>query len=345
MHSVIFLSNCYGEDRSAALIATELKKMKPDIRIIGAPLISKGEEYEKRNIPLLIKGKVPPSGGFPTRSISGFIKDMITSSYIPIKYCMILKKNREKVDCIVAVGDIFLLILAYLGFHKRIIFLAPAKSNYQNPHYKVETWLMRKLCIKVFTHDEYTAENLRKEKVNAEFVGNPMVDELTTNSQFSKSFRAIPNSQFSIGLLPGSREEGYNNFLKILTVIEQLNKKHITLNFSTPKKPLCGVVSRVRDSYPAFVLRGNLQFITALPSTLNFQKLIVLCNKKGWVQSSKNSIKKNSTENFLYYNAFVDIVKNSDIIIGLAGTANEQAAALGKPIVAFKRDRSSNNRC
>lgn len=309
MHSVIFLSNCYGEDRSAAIIAKELKKINPEIEVQGAPLISKGEEYEKRNIPLLIQGKVPPSGGFPTRSIKGFIADAVTSSYIPLRYLHTLRRytlqkkggQGEKTDCVVAVGDISLLLLGYLGIRKKIIFLAPAKSDYQNPHYRVERWLLRKLCIKVFTHDEYTAQNLRKERINAEFVGNPMVDELNDNAQCS-----ILNSKLSISILPGSREEGYRNFLKILTVVEQVAKKY-----------------------------NNVSFAAALPSTINLDKLAALCGKDGWTKDNF-SITKGDIKIFIYYNNFVDVVKTSDIIIGLAGTANEQAAALGKPIVAFK---------
>lgn len=302
MRSVIFLSNCYGEDRSAAIIASELKKLKPEIQVTGAPLISKGEEYEKRGIPLLIKSKVPPSGGFPTRSVKGFLKDILTSSYIPLRYCLTLKRNKEKTDCVVAVGDISLLLLGYLGFHKKIIFLAPAKSDYQNPHYKIEIWLMRKLCNKVFTHDEYTARNLRTEKVTASFVGNPMVDELVESQEVARPFRV---ASFIIGILPGSREEGYKNFLKILTVVEKLWEKY-----------------------------DNLAFITALPSTLDLNKLTNLFKSRDWVRD-KESIRKDGIEVSFYYNSFVDIVKHSDIIIGLAGTANEQAAYFGKPIVAF----------
>ncbi len=44
------LSNSYGEDRSGAIIGRELKKIFPDVRILGAALISMGEKYKKRGI-------------------------------------------------------------------------------------------------------------------------------------------------------------------------------------------------------------------------------------------------------------------------------------------------------
>ncbi len=318
---VLFLSNCYGEDRSAALIAQELlkvqssefrvksKKRKIDSQLstlnsqlIGAPLISEGEEYEKRDIPLLIKGKVPPSGGFP-RNLVDFLKDATTSSYIPIRYYIALKKVRREINQAIVVGDVFLLLLAWLGLKKRLIFLAPAKSDYQNPHSKFEHWAMRKICIKVFAHDEYTAENLRKESVPALFVGNPMVDELekTHNSQLTTH-----NSQTLIGILPGSREEAYKNFLKILLIVEQISKR-----------------------------REGVNFAAAVPLSLDLEKLVSLSELQGW-QYKESRIQKEKAELWLLQDAFVDIIKQSDVVIGLSGTANEQTAFLGKPIVSFK---------
>ncbi|MCK4307321.1 lipid-A-disaccharide synthase-related protein [candidate division WOR-3 bacterium] len=320
---LLFLSNCYGEDRSAALIAQELRKVQSsefrvkskkrkidsqlstlNSQLIGAPLISEGEEYEKRNIPLLIKGKLPPSGGFP-RNFVDFLKDATTSSYIPIRYYIVLKKVRREINQAVVVGDVFLLLLAWLGLKKRLIFLAPAKSDYQNPHFKFEHWAMRKICIKVFTHDEYTAKNLRKESVPALFVGNPMVDGLeeTHNSQL-----ITHNSQTLVGILPGSRKEAYKNFLKILLVVEQISNKKEGVNFAA-----------------------------AIPSSLDLQKLVTLLELQGWqYPASSIWIQKGNNKVWLLQDAFVDIIKQSDVVIGLSGTANEQTAFLGKPIVSFK---------
>jgi len=162
---------------------------------------------------------------------------------------------------------------------------------------------MRKFCIKVFTHDEYTAKNLRKESVPASFVGNPMVDGLEERSQFT-----IQDSRFTnlVGLLPGSKKEAYKNFLKILLVVEEISKR-----------------------------REGVNFVAAIPSSLDLQKLVVFAESNGW-QYKESKIQKGKTEIWLYQNAFVDITKQSNVIIGLSGTANEQAAALGKPIVSFK---------
>jgi len=262
---ILFLSNCHGEDRSAALIAKELKKLKPDIKVAGAPLISSGEEYTKRKIPVIIKSKIPPSGGFPTKSFTGFLMDLPTF-YIPLRYYFILRKVRTEVDFSVVVGDIFLLVLGHFALKKETIFLAPAKSDYQRPHYRIEEFFMRKIPRKVLTHDEYTAKNLRKKGINALFLGNPMMDDLHPKG-ISLGEPPI------VGLLPGSRLEAYKNFLKILKVVEKIKEK--------------------------------VSFACAIPSSLNVEKIVESAKKEGWN------------------------------LIGLAGTANEQAAGLGKPVISF----------
>ena len=293
MH-ICFLSNCYGEDRSAALIARELKKLRPQIKITGAPLISCGEEYTKRGIPVLIRAKVPPSGGFPTRSLMGFLLDL-SVGHVPLKYFLTLRRMRADIDYVVVVGDVPLLILGYLALRREILFLAPAKSDYQRPHYRIEEFFMRRIPGKVLTHDEYTAENLCKKGIPALFLGNPMMDELVP--------RGINLGEPPIvGILPGSRSEAYKNFIKTLKVVERLKDK--------------------------------VTFVCALPQSLEIEKVIHLARKDKWVYEN-GVLKKNERMVLVVRNGFEDVISKSEIIIGLAGTANEQAVGLGKPVISF----------
>lgn len=293
MH-ILFLSNCYGEDRSAALIAREVKKLKPQIQVSGAPLISSGSEYTKREIPLITQGKLPPSGGFPTRSLWAFIID-IPALYLPLRYYLTLRKKRGEIDYAVVVGDVPLLILGYLALHKETIFLAPAKSDYQRPHYRIEEFFMRKIPRRVLTHDEYTASNLREKGICALFLGNPMMDELEPEGIYLGDPPVI-------GILPGSRAEAYKNLIKILKVVE--------------------------------LVREKVTFACALPESLEIGKIIKLIRENGWVYDD-GKVKKDQKEVILVKNKFADVISQSEIIIGLAGTANEQAAGIGKPVISF----------
>jgi uncharacterized protein (TIGR03492 family) len=303
-HRVLFLSNCYGEDRSAALIADELRKLRPDIEVFGASLISDGGDYRKRQIPVLIEGRVPPSGGFP-RSVVGLARD-VSALHIPVRYFALLRRVSGTAKLAVVVGDVFLLVLGSLALRKRCVFLAPAKSNYQNPHSRLEECLMSRFASQVFTHDELTAGRLREAGVPATFVGNPMVDGLRRTRD---SILTTQDSRYLVGILPGSREEAYENFLKILTVVMRLSE-----------------------------LQDDIGFAAAIPSTLDQKRLIRLSESKGWRHGEAGStlcIRNGKAEVLLLVDAFVDVIKNSDVVIGLAGTANEQAAFLGKPTVSF----------
>jgi len=291
---ICFLSNCYGEDRIAALIARELKKLRPEIKITGAPLISGGGEYIKRGIPLLTRGKIPPSGGFPARSLKGFLLDL-SVAHGPLRYFLTLRKMRTDINCAVVVGDVPLLVLGYLALRKEILFLASAKSDYQRPHYRIEEFFMGRISSKVLTRDEYTAQNLRKKGMSALFLGNPMMDELVS--------RGINLGKPPIvGILPGSRSEAYKNFIKMLRVVEKVKEK--------------------------------VTFVCALPQSLEIGKIINMAKKDKWVHEN-GVLKKNERTVLVVRNGFEDVISKSEIILGLAGTANEQAVGLGKPVISF----------
>jgi len=307
---ILFLSNCYGEDRSAALIAKEIKKVKPSVEVAGAPLLSEGDEYFKRGIPVITSSKIPPSGGFPLESLSGLTRDIISGYSIPTKYFANLKKVRDKINHIVIVGDVFLLTVGYLALHKRPIFLAPAKSNYIRPHSKLEEFLMHRIPVWVLTHDEYTACALRNKKIHAVFLGNPMVDDMSpTDIDFGIKGKRV------VGILPGSRYEAYNNFMKILPVVDGVVR---------------GFVSNSGKD-------GKIMFLCALASNIKEGKIIDSTRKLGWVCFEFNKFKGicKGDAQILFSYLFADVVANSECVIGLAGTANEQAAAMGKPIVSF----------
>lgn len=314
---VLFTSNCFGEDRSAALIALELRKLleksKKDISVSGASLISKGEEYIKRDIPLLFSSYIPPSGGFPTRSLKGFLSDLFTGSLgSTIGFMKTLKKNSNSIPVAVVVGDVSLLLLTRMGLKKGadgrrtpIVFLAPAKSDYMDPHYPIEEWVIKKNTDVILTHDQFTADNLKKKGLNALFLGNPMVDELAPAGKLK--MKKDPKTA-TIGILPGSREEAYDNFLMILELASMIDEK------------------------------TKARFIAALPGSLNERSIGEKAGKKGWKivkVKGKTLLARNGTGIQLTWGMFTDVLHASDFLIGLAGTAVEQAAALGKPVISF----------
>ena len=102
---------------------------------------------------------------------------------------------------------------------------------------------------------------------------------------------------FTIGLLPGSRDEGLLNLALILQIISQLK------------------------------LTKSCVFKVALPPHFTDEQLLSLTHDLPWIFRN-NGQERCFTHNSLKVivsNQFYDVLQESSLIIGLAGTANEQA--------------------
>jgi len=286
---IVILSNSYGEDRSGALIGLELRRMRPDAEIISFPLISFGEAYKKRGIRVIGGSAPPPSGGFFLKSIVGLVRDLVETLPLPLAYIKRLRQIKGIIDLVIVVGDVPLLLMGWIAIKKKAYFLAPCKSDWMAPHLWIEELLIRRYAKKIFTHDELTARNLREKGIDALFFGNPMMDELTRENRYHP-----PEGKLLIGILPGSREESYENMRMIRKVIEVLRDR-----------------------------RDDLHFAVAVADTVDFNRM-------------KRSFDEENRDLDLERGAFVDIIKSSILLISLAGTATEQAAGLGLPVMSFR---------
>jgi uncharacterized protein (TIGR03492 family) len=312
MKNILFLSNGYGEDMIAAAIIEEMKK-REGFGFKALPLVGEGREYRGANIEMIGPGKELPSGGFSTQGLAHLWKD-IKAGLIKLIWGQVkaLKKSRESIDLVVCVGDIYVVLLSLLFLRKPIIFLATAKSDYIGEHYGIEKWIMRRWCKLVFTRDEITTLSLRKSGVKALFLGNAMRDCLRIKGE---DF-GLSEGSLTLGLLPGSREEAYDNLVDILKIAESL--KGITPNFLLALAPSL-----------------NLERVGERIKKINWEleKVSLEEEEKGIV--AKLLPPHHKLEVMVTGGRFGDVLNKSDLLIGLAGTANEQATGLGKPVVTF----------
>jgi len=317
---ILFLSNGHSEDTIAAAIIEELLKIKgpQTFDIKAMPFVGKGKAYTQLNIKLLGPRRPMPSGGFMRTGISFFLKDLKAGWLKMLKeYVNTLKIERSSTDLIVCVGDIFLLLVARFFGKRPIIFLPTAKSDYIREHYGVEKWLMRRLCKLVIPRDEKTACSLRSSGINAIYVGNAMMDCLGITG---KNF-GVNQDTSVVGILPGSREEAYENLMTILDAALIIAKKSSA---------------------------ARVDFLLSLASSLDSKRVgMMLPKSKGWtMKESTLEERKTGIIAYLVSRAgpvikiiqdrfFGDVVNSSKVIIGTSGMANEQAVGLGKPVVTF----------
>ncbi len=277
--NVAILSNSYGEDRSGALIAKELKKLDKKIRIRAFPLISFGEEYKKRNIKVVGGHPPPPSGGFLLKSAGKFLADIAKVFFLPFSYIDRLRVFKDKTQILIVVGDFSLLLLGYIALRKEAYFLEQCKSNYMHPHLPFERFFISEIAKKVFTHDKITCDDLKDKGIDAKFVGNPMMDNLSEEKKYSP-----PEVKIMIGLLPGSRKEAYNNMKRIAKIIKELTNMDQNLHFAVAlsgtvdKEKITKILSDLQDSidvcYGSFVdIVKKARLVISLGGTASEQSL------------------------------------------------------------------------
>lgn len=315
----LFISNGYGEDTIATSIINELVNFIDRDRIVGFPLVGEGQAYKNIDIPVVAPVRNMPSGGLIP---GGWVKNLwmdFSSGLARLIYMQVSRLSELKKDLlvVVAVGDTYPVILGGLFTGKPIIFVGTAKSDYFYPYSPLEREIFRRYCEIVFPRDEITAKSLKDSKVNAKWVGNAMMDSLNfTGDRFG-----IPQDKTVITLLPGSRSFAYNDLPVILKAAERIKQE----------------------------LGESLAFLAPLANSIKIPNLDISAQRAGFSLINNNNdegivgkLTRHNMEVLLLRKRFGDSIKMADIVIGQAGTGNEQAVGLGKPVIAF--DSSGNEK-
>ena len=304
---VLFLSNGHGEDLNASLILAALRSLQPSLQIGAMPLVGMGNAYRRLQVDIIGPTQNLPSGGIIYLNPWNWVKD-ITSGLIGLTLQQIKAVFREKTNCdlLIAVGDIVPIAIAYLTGRPFVAFIVSTSSYYEGKlrlPWITEFCLRSPRCQRVFTRDEFTAEDLQQRGLKkAIFAGYPIMDVLQSSHY---DLELEPNLPM-IALLPGSR------------LPEAIHNLQLQLQ-------ACGAIA----------LERPMQFRAALVPSINEEDLKALATKMGWHYHGSGKL-VNPVQNFrviCYWDAFADILQQCDLAIGMAGTAVEQAVGLGKPVV------------
>ena len=315
MKKILLLSNGHGEDLNASVIASAIREINPRVHLSAFPIVGEGKSYQNKNIEIVAPIGSMPSGGMFYLKPVNLIKDLFSGLIaLTIKQLMTLNKIKKDYDLIVAVGDIVPLLFAYLT-KRNFFILFVAYSSYYNGKTKL-SFIQRKMlnspfCLGILTKDNLTAKDIKKIGFEKVFCfGYPIMD--TLNSQ--GNILPLTQDKKMIALLPGSRlPEALNNLKLQLKVCEKVISKSPQL----------------------------WDFYGALVPSITAQDLADICEQMGWEflphQGGGNILQKKIGQNWLrvrtYTNAFADILLNCDVVLGMAGTAVEQAVGLGKPVI------------
>jgi len=316
---LLFISNGYGEDIIAARIAQKIHTLYSSLTVAAFPTVGQGAFYEKIGIRLAGAGAKLPSEGF-VRSPKEFIKDVKNGFFSKTLHMGVSLRNiSKKFDFLIIVGDPYLLLFTSLftGMKKgRRIFIGVQQSEWYGSrkpfkqHYSTVERVWLRLCAGlIYVRDNKTMEFLRRKGLlSVRCTGNPMMDCFSTHER-----PVLPDEQRIIGILPGSKQEAYENLSLIFDIITALSR---------------------RDE----------EFIYAIALSLQLEPEKVQ-HKFGLLPQSTEDMngeklytayihEKSGNRIIISQKAFGDIINESIAVIGLSGTGNEQAAGLGKPVFA-----------
>ena len=306
MKPVLLLSNGHGEDLSGALVAAEL--MQRGIPVEALPLVGHGSPYRQRGVPVLGRTRSCSTGGLGYTSLGGRLSELLEGQMGHVLgRLLLLRRRRRHYGLVVAVGDVLAVLGSWLSGLPSAVYLVAYSSHYEG-RLRLPWpcgWLLNRASIKaIWSRDCLTANDLSQQLNRAVvFLGNPFLDVVSADTSES-----LPLPALQLALVPGSRlPEAARNLALMLRVLALLPEEWAR---SQPLRLRAALVAEL-DSSCVAKLAGPLGWRLEATDRLVRGPLVV---ELGWGQ-------------------FGEILASSQLVLGMAGTAAEQAVGLGKPVL------------
>jgi uncharacterized protein (TIGR03492 family) len=301
---ILWLSNGHGEDEIAGRIHDALGLPGSAWAMVGA-----GNAWRRRGVPLIGPANLLPSEGFGTLSLKHFVRDLrhgfVATHLRQAAFARGLRRTAPRPRLAVAVGDIVPLAAALLA-RLPVAVVSCAKSAWydgQSGHHALDRRLLRR-AVAVFARDALTAVRLAAAGVPCRDRGNPMMDGLDPADPAA----LCPPGETAVALLPGSRADATANARLLLEAAGLLPGAPRALIAAA--QPLDPAVAVPPGWMPA-----------AWDAPLPGAPHLALRHGGG-------------ARAVIVTDRFADCLHAATIAIGMAGTANEQAVGLGRPLVA-----------
>ena len=306
---LLIISNGHGEDLNGSLISDAVTALAPGCTMAALPIVGGGGAYRRRGLPLLVQGGDLPSGGMVYQGWNLW-KDL-SAGLLPQTLAQIraARAQGRRHRLVLSVGDHVPLLFAWLTGRPTVVFLVSTSSYYEgrlrlSP---LTRWLCGRAAVRqVLTRDAFTARDLQAQGLaKARFVGYPIMDALG-ESGGQVAAKAPIHDPVPIALLPGSRfPEAQANLLLMLQVCESLGQR-------APDRPWL---------FEAAVVPGTVGPL-----------LQPQLASAGW-QLGEDGLHKGRLRVSVRSDAFAATLRRARLVLGMAGTAVEQAVGLGKPVV------------
>jgi uncharacterized protein (TIGR03492 family) len=307
---LLFLSNGHGEAAIADAIAAEVRRIAPDVRCDHLALVGRASS---RNMNDVGPQRALPSGGLIAMgNLVNIARDVGAGLLgLVLEQRAFLRKARDAYSAVVAVGDTYAYLMSKAA-RLPSIFVGTAKSVSVAPYGAFEERLLRGAAA-CFVRDEPTAARLRSHGVDA-VAANAIVD-LFARAPEADASAATDGFAPLILLLPGSRENAFTDARRLAEIVERLRERF----------PSAGAVLSIAPGMDA------LRFADAL-------------RLDGWTVASASDAgvaftasRSDSPTIRAWQGPLAAPLRVATVALGQAGTANEEAAAAGVPVVALER--------
>ena len=310
---VLFVSNGNGEIAIAERIAQELHALRPDVAIDHFPLVGESRSARMREVG---PRRAMPSGGLLAMgNVRNIVRD-VGSGLLALTYAQrrLLKRARGEYDRVVAIGDVFALLMA-LAVRSPVTYVGTAKSVRVAPYGFFERRVLRR-ADGVFVRDEATAARLRAQDVAALAPGNVIVD-LFDGADDARADAAATGFAPMLAVFPGSRASSYRDARFLLEVVRRLAADRSELGAVMSVAPLLDA-ARFAEGFREDGWRVDARDDARIPFDLRDGDRVIA---RAWT------------------GAIGPLLSRTQLVVGQAGTANEAAAAAGVPVVAFELER------
>ncbi len=312
MRRFLFVTNGHGEAAVAARLAEDVGELAGDV--VGLdhfPLVGVGAESGGRLAAVGPRRTLPSGGLIAMGNVRAFASDL-RAGFVRLfaEQTAFLRREGSRYDGTIAVGDVYGLGLTLLA-GRAPVFVGTAKSVYVAPYGAGERVVLRR-AARVFVRDLATAADLLRHGVAAEAPGNVIVDLLDGGAE--------PPAGEWIALLPGSREPAYADGLRLARLVRALGERR-----SSEVAALLSIAPVLDPARFARSLAGD-----------------------GWELSSAEGgalrARAGRSTIVAWRGPLGPLLRGSRLAIGQAGTANEEAAAAGVPIVALRGEGRNDSR-
>ncbi|MDD4364597.1 MAG: tetraacyldisaccharide 4'-kinase [Synergistales bacterium] len=299
----VVVTNGHGEDAIGAELAGKLRRSFPASEVYAFPLVGRGVPYERKAVPVVPPPSVTPSGGVVKYSLRVLWQDL-RAGLLPqiLAQLRSWRTLRSRCRTPLCLGDVYLFLHTLWGQGRKPLLVATAKTALLSGHFRLESWLLRRRCRAVWTRDEATARQLRSRGLEARFAGNPIMDLLGDND---RDGLLLPPSSERILVLPGSRDRAYDDIGLILETVLLLHR------------------------------RGRDDFLLVPAPTLELSRLLGAAPQ--WrLAGTDRLLHDGGARIHLFQGPVAVAARQSRLVLGLGGTANQVCAGLGLPVVSVR---------